>query len=295
MAAAMDKTDEITILLVEDEQASRYILGEMLAMKMPAARLVTADNGESGLELYQKHRPDLVITDITMPIMNGLRMAGAIRKLNPDALIILLTAHNDTGYLLDAIEMGIARYVLKPIDQGKLFAAIDRCVERIALERQVSRQLAFVSKLTRAVERSQSMVLFAADDGTIDYVNPRFAAVTGYSCEEMIGRNFRLYLAETTLPDCAEEIWAVVVSGREWRGELKFSTKEGESYWADMTISSIVNGDGVIGSFVVEKEDVTLRKKCERELAERTAALEAVNRERDSSLSLKAHPGLGKT
>ncbi len=286
MVAAIDKTDDVTILLVEDEQLSRNILGEMLARKMPATRLVTADNGENGLELYQKHRPDLVITDITMPIMNGLRMAGAIRKLNPDALIIVLTAHNDTDYLLDAIEMGIAQYVLKPIDQGKLFAAIDRCVERIALERQVSRQLAFVSKLSRAVERSRSMVLIAADDGTIDYVNPRFSAVTGYSCEEMIGRNFRLYLAETTLPDLAERIWAMVASGGEWSGELRFSTKEGESYWADLAISSIVSGDGVVSSFVVVKEDVTPRKRWEgemaalnRELAERTAELEGANRE----------------
>lgn len=296
METATDKTGAITILLVEDEPDCREILGRMLAMKIPTARLVTADNGESGLELYQKHRPDLVITDLYMPVMNGLRMAGAIRKLKPDALIIVLTAHNDTGYLLDAIELGIAHYVLKPINHSKLFAAIDQCLERVALERQVNEQDAFIRKLSRAVERSPSMVIIAADDGTIDYVNPRFTEVTGYCSDEIVGRNYRLQLAETTVPDVAEEIWDVVCNGRDWRGELQCRKKAGELYWADVSVSSIVNDGGSIINFVVEMEDISGRKQREeeiaflnRELAERAEELEAMNIELEAFNSSVSH------
>jgi YesN/AraC family two-component response regulator len=120
-----NKRLDLTILYVEDDATTRTEMEQLL--KRRAKKVLTAEDGIIGLELFHRFNPDLVITDIRMPVMDGLQMAHAIRKINPDTRIIATTAYSDTAFLLEAIEIGIDHYVLKPIDLGKLFAAIEKC------------------------------------------------------------------------------------------------------------------------------------------------------------------------
>jgi two-component system sensor histidine kinase/response regulator len=131
---------EISILYVEDEAAAREMVGNMLAGKIHGLRLFCAENGESGLAILREYQPDIVVTDIHMPVMDGVRMADAIKSLNPETLIVAVTAFSDSQNLLNAIEIGVNHYVLKPIDYGKLFAAIRKCIEIVRLQRQVKKQ-----------------------------------------------------------------------------------------------------------------------------------------------------------
>jgi len=120
-----NKRHDLTILYVEDETATRTEMEQLL--KRRAETVLTAENGAIGPELFHRFNPDLVITDIRMPVMDGLQMALTIRKTNPDIRIIATTAHSDTAFLLEAIEIGIDHYVLKPIDLGKFITAIEKC------------------------------------------------------------------------------------------------------------------------------------------------------------------------
>src|SRR5512140_3203493 len=90
---------EISILYVEDDPEARELVSSVLARKIRSLRLYTAENGEEGLALFREHRQDIVITDINMPVMDGIRMANEIKTLNPEALIIAVTAYSDTRYL----------------------------------------------------------------------------------------------------------------------------------------------------------------------------------------------------
>jgi YesN/AraC family two-component response regulator len=132
MQNPVDEKGGIGILLVEDEETARASLSRMLSLKFPGIRLYLAENGRSGLDLYRQHLPELVITDINMPQMNGIEMAGAIREVAPKAQIIVLTAHSETRFRLDAEELGIDHYVLKPVDRHELFAVVGQCLEQIA-------------------------------------------------------------------------------------------------------------------------------------------------------------------
>ena len=78
--------------------------------------LHVAENGQQGLELYREKRPDIILSDIMMPVMNGLEMTREIRKLDRDSQVIMLTAYSDTDYLLECISLGINQYVQKPVD-----------------------------------------------------------------------------------------------------------------------------------------------------------------------------------
>jgi YesN/AraC family two-component response regulator len=123
----------VGILLVEDEELARTSLSRMLSLKFPAHPVYTAENGQAGLELYRRHLPKLVITDINMPQLNGIEMAHAIRGHDPQTQIILLSAHSEAEHRQDAARIGDdVHYVLKPTDRKELFAVMGRCLERLA-------------------------------------------------------------------------------------------------------------------------------------------------------------------
>jgi len=109
---------KLSILLVEDEPEVRFELKRFL--QRYSSNVITAKNGEEGLQLFKKHTPDIVISDIKMPKMNGIDMAKVIKKLEPSQTIIFTTAHSDNSYFLEAIEMQVDGYILKPVDLGLL-------------------------------------------------------------------------------------------------------------------------------------------------------------------------------
>ena len=110
----------ITILYAEDEKSLREITLNIL--KGFTKKQYVAENGLQGLELFKTHEEeiDLIITDVNMPHMNGLEMIKAIKEINPNIPIIVATAFSNTEYLLEAIDIGVDKYILKPIDYNNL-------------------------------------------------------------------------------------------------------------------------------------------------------------------------------
>ncbi len=135
----------------------------------------------------------------------------------------------------------------------------------IAHRKQAEVQL---RKLFRAVEQSPASVMVTDTAGNIEYVNPKFTAVTGYAPEEVIGRNPRILNSGHTSPEEYRELWARITSGREWRGELHNKKKNGELFWESASISPIRDADGKITNFLAVKEDITARKRAEEALRE---------------------------
>lgn len=125
---------DISILYVEDEPAAREEI--LIFLKRRAHEVFAASNGSEGLDLYREKRADVVITDIRMPVLDGLEMSKAIREIDRDAKIIVTSAHGDTAYLLQAIDIGIDAYVMKPVETGRLLAAIRKCAEVVEYRRE---------------------------------------------------------------------------------------------------------------------------------------------------------------
>ncbi|MBS4538409.1 DUF2294 family protein [Clostridium sp. D2Q-11] len=107
----------IKVLYVEDEEE---ILEQMLFfLKKRVGKLIVAQNGKEGLEAFKEDRPDIIISDLKMPIMDGLSMAREIRKIS-DVPIIITTAFSDKEIILKAVDVGIENYIVKPIDAREL-------------------------------------------------------------------------------------------------------------------------------------------------------------------------------
>ena len=115
---------EVTILYVEDEKDLRDVTSGIF--KSFTKNQYIASNGQEGFELFLENQYDidLIITDINMPILNGLDMIKKIKEINKKVPIIVTTAFSNKEYLLEAIDIGVDKYVLKPVDISKLLQAM---------------------------------------------------------------------------------------------------------------------------------------------------------------------------
>jgi len=118
-----------------------------------------------------------------------------------------------------------------------------------------------LSKLWQAVEQSPVSVVITDTMGKIEYVNPRFSEVTGYSEDELIGQTPGILKSGTMGREFYQNLWQTISSGREWHGELHNRKKNGELFWESGSISAVKNSEGRITHFVGVKEDVTERKQ----------------------------------
>jgi len=125
----------LTVLLVEDDPDARDEIA--LFLRRRVGGLIIAGDGAEGLAAYRAQRPHLVVTDIQMPNLDGLSMVQAIRCEDPAVPVIVTTAFERSGYLVRSIELGIDRYVLKPIQPGILDAALHACAHRLLAEEQL--------------------------------------------------------------------------------------------------------------------------------------------------------------
>ena len=127
MNIAASRVSGLLILCVEDEPMPLKFLGQMLTLKYPDHKVTTAENGRSALELFRKNPADIVLTDISMPVMDGISMAREIRTIKPSVYIIALTAHDDLQLPNEAA--GLFNYFIqKPISSFDLYNAIDGCI-----------------------------------------------------------------------------------------------------------------------------------------------------------------------
>ena len=148
----MARTEDVSLLYVEDDAAIRENL--LVFLKRRFGQVWQADNGLDGLRLYTERSPDIVMTDIRMPIMDGLAMTRGILRQNNKAPIIITSAHNETDDLLEAIELGISHYLLKPLDTAKMEASLQHCVELVRKARTLGEREA---NLTEAYQTINSL------------------------------------------------------------------------------------------------------------------------------------------
>lgn len=157
----------------------------------------------------------------------------------------------------------IAEFVPMLDKQGQVIGGV--AVFDDATERENATQT--LKKLSRAVEQSPNVVIITDVDGRIEYVNPRFTAITGYTAAEAIGQKPNLISSTETPREVYEELWKTLLEGQEWRGVFHNRKKNGELYWAEEVISPIINKQGAITHFIALQQDTTEVRRIADEIS----------------------------
>jgi DNA-binding response OmpR family regulator len=125
----LNKLKEKTILLVEDEDVIRNNIASML--KHFFKEVYTASDGYEGVDKYEDYLPNIVMTDLKMPIMGGFELIEELKKRSSKAYTIIVSAHTDTELLIEAINNGVDRYIIKPVTEDELFEAFEAYFKKL--------------------------------------------------------------------------------------------------------------------------------------------------------------------
>ncbi len=129
------KLKNLTILYAEDEVEMRENISD--ALSFYAREVFSAENGEEAFELFKEKKPDIIISDIHMPILDGIGFVKKVRQANKDVPIVMITAHTDKEYLLDAIDLHIEKYIVKPINLTILLETLKQCTNLVKNHNQI--------------------------------------------------------------------------------------------------------------------------------------------------------------
>lgn len=143
-----------TILLVEDEAIIRNNIASML--KFFFKNVYTANDGYDGLEKYEKHLPDIIMTDLKMPFMGGFELLDELKKRSSHSYMIVVSAHTDTELLINAVNNGIDRYIIKPVTERQFFDTFETYISK--LEKQSQNSLILFPNITFDVDTRRLIV-----------------------------------------------------------------------------------------------------------------------------------------
>ncbi|MCP3852305.1 MAG: diguanylate cyclase [Gammaproteobacteria bacterium] len=184
-----------TILYVEDEDKIRE--GFIKPINRCAKELFTASNGEEGLKLFKKHSPDIVVSDIKMPKMNGIDMIKAIKKVNPDIKIIITSAHSESKYLFNAIELHADAYYLKPVPSKLLKMKLKELSRTLFLEQLNSQQQVKIQEqeaLLQNIIDTDKNISIVSDCNRIFFANKAFLNFFGIENIDQFNINNKNFL-----------------------------------------------------------------------------------------------------
>jgi PAS domain S-box-containing protein len=163
---------------------------------------------------------------------------------------------------------------------------------RRRLQNQLSAKALLVAemlKLSRAVEQSPVTIVITDIKGTIEYVNPHFTKLTGYTAEEAIGQNPRVLNSGQNPPELFEKLWSTIIAGKTWEGEIHNKSKDDTLFWERAVISAIRDDHGVITHFLAVKEDITEKKKIMEQLVIAKEKADAATQAKSSFLATMSH------
>ncbi|RXK02990.1 DNA-binding response regulator [Arcobacter sp. CECT 8989] len=131
----LEKLKSLTVLYAEDEVGIRENIADSLGYYVK--EVFQASNGAEALAVYEDKNPDIILSDIHMPVLNGIEFVKKVRETNRTIPIVMITAHTDKKYLLEAVELHMEKYIIKPVELEALFEVLEKCVSLLEINKKV--------------------------------------------------------------------------------------------------------------------------------------------------------------
>jgi PAS domain S-box-containing protein len=257
IASLKQMSQGMTLLYVEDDAQARDAANSLFSEFFDT--VIVGKDGEEGARLYAEHsiKIDLVITDITMPRMNGLEMIQRIRDLSTEVAIIVLSAHDESNYLTQTIEAGVDGYLLKPLNTLQLVRTLTKVIEKIHLRAENAKN-ALLLKQYENITNISSIISKSDPKGVITFVNDKFCQISGYSKEELVGKPHNI-IRHPDMPKSAfRDLWKTIKDEKKtWQGIVKNRAKNGDTYYVKTAVQPILNARGEVEEYISLRHDIT--------------------------------------
>ena len=253
----------LRILHLEDDRHDAELIRTMLENEGYVCEIINVETGKSFISALEQHVFDMILADFLLPSFNGMIALEIAQKKCPDIPFIFVSATLGEELAIESLKNGATDYVFKQ-RLSRLVPSVKRALLEFENKIELKRKEEQLRKLSRAVEQSPSSVMITDPNGNIEYVNPKFTEITGYSSGEIIGKHPRI-LADAAIDEDNEKSWDAIIAEREWRGEVQNKTKNGELFWISVSISPIKESENTTNHFLVVGEDVTEKKQLEQQ------------------------------
>jgi PAS domain S-box-containing protein len=245
---------KLSLLYVEDDDSTRDELEFFLKNKVK--ELYVAKNGQEGFDFFEKYKPDLIITDIQMPVMNGIKMVKLIKETNQTIPIVIITAFNDSEYLLEAIKLNVTNYLTKPLNLFSLSEVLSTISKNINLEIQNNEIYNTLEQYKNILDEN-AIILKADIHGIITYVNEAFEKIFGYKKDELIGKTYFFLEQNNLVKDEESKKLDRIFSENILKANISNFKKNGEALYCDMTMYPLTNNEGNIVEYMGIYSNVT--------------------------------------
>jgi PAS domain S-box-containing protein len=248
------------ILMVEDDKLDQKAFNRLVKEEQLPYDCTIVGSVSDAKTMLSAQQFDIIISDYNLSDGNAFDILGVAK----DTPVVFVTGAGCEEIAVKAWRAGAYDYLTKDIDRNYL-KAIPITIENAIKQKKVEEE---ICRLSQGIEQSPSTVVIADIKGDIEYVNPRFTQLTGYTLEEIKGKNLRILESSEQPLELHKELWETITSGKEWRGEFHSKKKNNGLYWESVSISAITNSEGVITGFLKVAEDITERKEAEEKLKE---------------------------
>src|SRR5437868_1651407 len=259
----------LEVLLVGNREENFFIIRDLLSRRRGAAQaqLEQAACLEEALTYFAEHSYDLVLVEYDAAGKTALRLMQEMRCRDIVAPLMVLAEDADETTIAEIIQAGACDFVRKSALSEASFSRPMRCAVKLhARERQRQDAEKMLRKLSRAVEQSADLVIITDRNGVIEYVNPAFEKLTGYTRQEALNQNPRILKSGQQGKALYQDLWTTILSGKVFRGTLVNRKKNGELFYLEKTISPVRDVDGSITHFISNDRDITERYKLEAQL-----------------------------
>jgi two-component system NtrC family sensor kinase len=276
------------LLLIDDEPDILRVLSRSL--KADGYEVVCAQNGTEGIAIFEKEKPDIVITDIKMPSMDGIEVLKKVKDQNVDTEVIIITGHGDIENAIEALKHGASDFINKPVRDEALAIALRRAREKSEIRQQLNAYTTDLERKIKAATRElqrrsnfQINLIRSSNDGIVAtdknlkivIFNPTAKKIFGYTASETINK---MKASELFPADFADDLKAALkgkndVKNMAWR-ETTIESKTGESIPVRVSNTILKENERPVGT-VAFFQDLREIKRLEKELlkSERLAAI----------------------
>jgi len=251
---------QCTILHVDDE-ASQNELRRCLERKV--GRIYSAIDETHALNLFLEKKPSLVIVNCDLKSINGLITIEKFKQMEPGTPIVVVSNSESLSSTEQLFDLGVQKYLKKPFDVEKLLKVVKYCSQNQRQEQhlQLSSAVFFTSSLAMTITTKDKVIVSA---------NPAFCNITGYSLDEVIGRNPKLLSSGKHDAKFYQGMWAGINEDHVWSGEIWNRRKNGDLFLEWITINAITDVQGEVSHYFSVFSDITERRAAEEAIRKLT-------------------------